>query len=211
MGVLGVKLCKHNVATETFISFSTRSEYCIKPDNSNCCFNNVGCLSPCTTFSKQYTGSTESFRSRLNNYKSAHRNFIKGNTVKQVSFHAHFQDDWHGVSDWEITPINQTENVHHLSRRESFWQYELDTFQSNEINELDVARFSCVHLLNLYVIFIFSSLTHYIYRSTLISTIFLCMLTIEILFTHIVIIVNHCYYFYYYYYHYYLILFMYFI
>ena len=37
----------------------------------------------------------------FNNYKSAHRNFIKGNTVKQPSFHAHFEDDkHHGMSDW---------------------------------------------------------------------------------------------------------------
>ena len=33
---------------------------------------------------KQYTGSTENFRSRFKNCKSAHRNFIKGNTVKQA-------------------------------------------------------------------------------------------------------------------------------
>ena len=46
---------------------------------------------------------------RFNNYKSAHRNFIKGNTVKQPSFHAHFDgDEHHGMSDWEITLIDQT-------------------------------------------------------------------------------------------------------
>ena len=101
----------------------------------------------CKTYSKQYTGSTESFRSRFNSYKSADRNFIKGNTVKQTSFYAHFKDDKHGMSDWETTLIDQRENVDHIKRKESFWQYELDTFQPNEPNEHDVALFSCEYLL----------------------------------------------------------------
>ena len=88
------------------------------------------------------TGRTESLRSRFNNYKSAYRNFIKGNTVKQVSFHAHFEDDKHrGMSDWKITLIDQTYNADDLKRRESFWQYELDTFQPNGLNERDVHFF----------------------------------------------------------------------
>ena len=92
--------------------------------------------------SKQYTGSTERFRFRFNNYKSAHRNYIKGNTIKQASFHVHFEDDkHHGMSDWEITLIDQTASVDNLRRRESFCQYELDTFHSNGLNERDVALF----------------------------------------------------------------------
>ena len=92
----------------------------------------------CKVCSKQYTGSTESFQSRFNNYKSTHRNFIKRNTVKQASFHAHFEDDkHHGISDWEITLIDQTDSVDDLRRRE----YELDTFQPNGLNERDVALF----------------------------------------------------------------------
>ena len=70
-------------------------EYCIELDNWNCRSSNVVFLFSCKTCSKQYTGSTESFRSRFNNYKSGHRNFIKRNTVKQASFHAHFEDDKH--------------------------------------------------------------------------------------------------------------------
>ena len=108
----------------------------------NCRSSNVVYLFSCKACSKQYTGSTESFRSRFNNYKSAHRSFIKGNTVKQASVHAHFEDDkHHGISDWEITLIDQTESVDDLRRRESFWQYELDTFQPNGLNERDVALF----------------------------------------------------------------------
>ena len=99
-------------------------------------------LFSCKACSKQYTGSAESFPSRFNNYKSAHRSFIKGNTVKQVSFHAHFEDDkHHGISDWQITLIDQTDSVDDLRRRESFWLYELDTFQPNGLNKRDVALF----------------------------------------------------------------------
>ena len=123
VGELGVKLCEHVVATETFRSFNTQREYFINPDNLNCCSNNVVYLFPCNTCSKQYAGSTESFPSRFNNYKSAHRNFIKRSTIKQISFHAHFEDDKHGMSNWKITAIDQRENVDDLRRGESFWQY----------------------------------------------------------------------------------------
>ena len=183
------EICKHAVTTETFRSFSTKREHCIKPNNLNCRSNNVVYLFSCEACSKQYTGSTESFRSRFNNYKSAHRNYIKRNTVKQASFHAHFENDKHGMSDWEITLIDQTESVSDLRRRESFWQYELDTFQPNELNERDLALFSCVYLLNIYIVFIFSGLTHYIYCSASISTIILRVLII-LLFTLTVIIIN---------------------
>ena len=120
----------------------------------------------CKPCSNQYKGSTDSFWSRFNNYRSAHRNFIKRNTVKQALFHPRFEDDkYHGISDWEITLIAQTESVDDLRRREPFWQYERNTLQPNWLNELDVAL-------------IFSGLTHYIYCSTLISIIILRVLII---------------------------------
>ena len=122
------EICKHVVTTEN-LDFSVLKEniVLIKPNNLNCRSNNVVYLFSCKPCSKQYTGSTESFRSRFNSYKSAYRNYIKGNTVKQASFHAHFKDDkHHGMSDWEITLIDQTESVGDLRSREPFWQYELD-------------------------------------------------------------------------------------
>ena len=101
------EICKQDVTTKTFRSFSTQREYCIKPDNLNCRSNNVVYLFSCKTCSKQSTGSVESFRSRFNNYKSPHSNFIKGNAVKELSSHAHFEDDKHyGMIDWEITLID---------------------------------------------------------------------------------------------------------
>ena len=58
--------------------------------------------------------------------------YWEGNTVKQASFHAHLKDDkHHGISDWEITLVDQTDSV----------DYELDTFQPNGLNEHDAAFF----------------------------------------------------------------------
>ena len=45
------------------------------------------------------------------------------------------------MSDWESTLIDQTESVDNLRRRESFWQYELDTFQPKGLNQRNVALF----------------------------------------------------------------------
>ena len=42
------------------------------------------------------------------------------NTVKQASFHAHLEDGkHHGMNDWKITLIDQTESVDNLRRTES--------------------------------------------------------------------------------------------
>ena len=71
---------------------------------------------------KQYVDSTVDFRLRFNNYKCAHKNFLKGKEVKQESFHAHFEsDDHHGESDWEIKIIDQGKDADDIRRRESFW------------------------------------------------------------------------------------------
>ena len=58
-----------------------------------------------------------------------------------MPFHDHFADDKHdGISDWEITLIDQTDSVDVLGE-ESFWQYELDTFQPNGHNEWNLSFF----------------------------------------------------------------------
>ena len=54
--------------------------------------------------------------------------------VKQGSFDAHFAEvNYNGEDDWEVTLIEQTENVEELRKRESFWQYELDTLNEREL------------------------------------------------------------------------------
>ena len=96
----------------------------------------------CKTSHKQYTGSSEEFRARFNNYRCAHRNYRKNRKVKQEPFDAHFADDVHsGEGDWEVRPTNQSDSTEDLRKRESFWQHELDTFQPNDLNEREVALF----------------------------------------------------------------------
>ena len=69
--------------------------------NLNCASKNVVYLFTCKTCYKQYTGSTEEFQSRFNNYRYSHRNFLRNKKVKQGSFHAHFTEGLHqGESDW---------------------------------------------------------------------------------------------------------------
>ena len=74
------EIWKYVMITEAFRYFSTQREYCIKPVHSS----NVVYLFSCEASSKQNTSSTESFGSRFNNYKSAHRSFIKRNTIIQA-------------------------------------------------------------------------------------------------------------------------------
>ena len=94
------KIYKHVVTTKTVRSFSTKREYCIKPNDLNCFSSNVVYLFSWKACSKQYTGSTESFPSRFNNCKSAHWILNKGDTVKQVPFYSFFEyDKYHGMSD----------------------------------------------------------------------------------------------------------------
>ena len=79
------------------------------------------------------------FRSRFNNYRSAHRNFKKNKKVLQESFHSHFEQLQHkGEEEWEIRLIDQAETVEDLRKRESFWQHELKTFQPHCLNECDL-------------------------------------------------------------------------
>ena len=74
-------------------------------------------LFTCKTCSKQYRRSTENFRSRFNNFRYAHRNFLKRKKVKQKSFNAYFVVVNHnGEDDWELRLIDQTDNVEDLRK-----------------------------------------------------------------------------------------------
>ena len=121
---------------------STKCIYSIWPQNLNCASKNVVYFFTCKTCHKQYTGSTEEFQSRFNNYRCSHRNFLRNKKVKQESFHAHFAEGLHqGESDWEVRLIDQGVSVDDVRRRESYWQHELDIFQPNGLNEREVALF----------------------------------------------------------------------
>ena len=67
----------------------------------------------CKTCNKQYTGISEGFISRFNNYKCAHRDYCKNMKVKQESFS--------GESDWEVGLIDQSDNTEDLRKTASLW------------------------------------------------------------------------------------------
>ena len=70
------------------------------------------------------------------------RSFCGAKKVKEESFHAYFEKDLHErEGDWEIRWIDQVVSVDDLRQRESYWQQELDTFQTNELNEREVTPF----------------------------------------------------------------------
>ena len=165
------KICKHVVTTETFRSFSIQRDYCIKPDNLNCRSSNVVYHFSCKPCSKQYTSIAECFRFRFNNYKSAHRSFIKRNTVKQVSFHAYFEDDkHHGMGDWEITLTDQIDKVGDLRRR-SIPSHQMDLMRvmwhtltfllTQRLDCPHFQRFDPLHLLQYINLYHYSTLPNY--------------------------------------------------
>ena len=119
--------------TETFISISSQREYSITPHNLNCRSSNVVNIFSWKTYSKEYTGISERFRSKFNNYKSAKRNFIKGNTITQVPFGSHFEDDKHGKNGWEIILNDQSENVDNLGEGGPFGSMKLILFNQMDL------------------------------------------------------------------------------
>ena len=74
---LRCEICKHMVNTKSFKSTTTQRTYFIGPENLKCSSENVVYLFTCKTCFKQYTGSTQDFLPRFNNYRCAHRNFLK--------------------------------------------------------------------------------------------------------------------------------------
>ena len=133
------EICKHITKTHQSESSSTKRIYSIRSQNLNCASKNVVYFFTCKTCHKQYTGSTEEFRSRFNNYRCSH---LRNKKVKQESFHAHFTESLHQwESDGKVRLIDQGFSVDDVRRRESYWQHEVDTFQPNGLNEHEVPLF----------------------------------------------------------------------
>ena len=54
---------------------------------------------------------------------------FQGNGIKRASFHAYVRDKkHHGMINFEIDLMDQTDSIDNLSRTQSFWLYEFDTF-----------------------------------------------------------------------------------
>ena len=110
-GGCGKKRCQGCLNIESTKSFANRDgsrAYEIRKGPLTCDTPCVVYLLQCRTCRIQYVGSTETrFRLRYNNYKSAHRSFIKrrdlnaleeGKNIPQQSLHAHFaQNDHNGI------------------------------------------------------------------------------------------------------------------
>ena len=87
--------------------------------------------------SKWFAGMAERAKLQWQKFR-----FIKGNIVRQASFYAHFVDDkHHGMNNLKVTITDQTDISDDLRRRESFWEYKLDTFQPNRLTERDMVLF----------------------------------------------------------------------
>ena len=93
----------------------------------------------CKTCLKQDVGSASTkFRFRFNNYKCCSRKYNSGKAVAQDCFFSHFNEGIHGMKDWEFMLIDQADNLCSLRRRESYWQYKLNTFAPYGLNECGV-------------------------------------------------------------------------
>ena len=90
----------------------------------------------------------------LNNIQRVHTLFAQSSMITNVSaeffflkqelFIAHFAEASHNVgNDLKVRLINQTDNIEERRKTEHFWQDELDTFQSNELNGRKVALLFC--------------------------------------------------------------------
>jgi len=123
-------------------SFSDRKgrRYEIRSGIMCCNSDHIVYLLNCKTCGVQYVGScTTKFRLRFNNYKSCH-NRCKKQTVMQADLHDHFcQADHNSIQDWEFILIDRGENLESVRKRERFWQYKLNTFVPEGLNDREVA------------------------------------------------------------------------
>ena len=134
------RVCNVIKTTDHFSDADGRSYQIRSNTRLNCNSKLIVYLVQCKKCNIQYVGSAKTmFRDRLNNYKSMHRNFVANKPVTQRSFHAHFNSNGHeGMSDWSFSLIDQADSFQSVRRKESFWQYQLNTFAPKGLNERDV-------------------------------------------------------------------------
>ena len=113
-------------------------------NHNNCSSNNNSCKDN-NNNGDQYTGCTKTkFRSRANNYKSAHRDFISKKEVpkhalKQKRLHDHDCMESHtGIEDWVITLIDSTDTLKELRKKELYLMYKLKTYAPYGLNEREI-------------------------------------------------------------------------
>ena len=149
-------ICQAITDSTHFSSNVTGQTFEIRGGPFHCNSKNVVYLMECKTCALQYVGSCgckkknsdNRFRLRCNNYFSKHRSYLerrqqgtlgKGKAVPQTALHAHFaQPDHNGIEDMAFKIIDCASNFAELKKRESFWQYKLQTFLPNGLNDRDV-------------------------------------------------------------------------
>ena len=136
--------------SNTFTDADGGRVYGLRKGDLHCNSDHVVYKLRCRTCGLQYTiGSTiTKFRKRINNYKSQFRNYsdkkrrgVKnpGEKISQASLMEHFcAPDHHGMDDWSFQLIDWAENLPRLRERESFWQYRLQSFIPQGLNEREV-------------------------------------------------------------------------
>ena len=145
------QVCDVVVESTEFTNRDRTKTYQIRQGPLDCNSKFVIYLLECKVCGKQNCGSTETlFRYRFNNYKSKfrkyHSMFVKGTLdqgekVEQASFHRHFcEEGHHGMEDWSVKLIDRAEDLPGALLKESFWQYKLDTYAPNGLNERFVAH-----------------------------------------------------------------------
>ena len=134
-------ICNFIQETSTFSDKDLQSKYTIKGGCLNCNSRNVVYLIQCRTCNMQYVGSsTTKFRFRFNNYRCCHRKYSSNQSVAQASFQAHFnQPDHNGMDDWSFILIDSASGEDSVRRKESFWQFKLNTFFPTGLNEREVS------------------------------------------------------------------------
>ncbi|WP_430731992.1 GIY-YIG nuclease family protein [Acinetobacter baumannii] len=112
------------------------NKYNIRNTTLNCNSSNIVYLLNCKVCHAQYVGScTTKFRLRFNNYKSCNKSHTQ-KIVPQQSLHDHFDQPGHsGFTDWEFILIDQGNSEMSVRKRERFWQYTLNTFLPNGLND----------------------------------------------------------------------------
>ena len=122
-------------------SFSDRKGkvYNIRSGLMSCNSDYIVYLLNCKACNVQYVGScTTKFRLRFNNYKSCNSRHNE-KTVPQQGLHNHFDLPGHGgIESWEFILIDRGDSLESVRKRERFWQYKLNTFLPEGLNECEV-------------------------------------------------------------------------
>ena len=132
------EVCDVISETDTFSSTVTGESFKIN-HKFNCNDKCLVYLATCKICNKQYTGqTTDSFRSRWNNYKSKSRKFDRNEKCMQEYLYSHFASEGHNgfLEDVSIALIDKTDGSD-PTKRETFWMHTLKTLAPYGLNVED--------------------------------------------------------------------------